>query len=125
MPSAPGTLPGRVRLQKPHRRDCSPAASARNAQQAAVERLQRALRIVLSCDHAVDADPERCGHAVIAPAGDERRPRHSVAKDRCELRDERIGREQLGIPVVTVGVGPARDEIIWTEAAEPLRASIA
>ena len=33
--------------------------------------------------------------------------------------------EQLGIPVVTVGVGPARDEIIWTDAAEPLRSSAA
>ena len=33
--------------------------------------------------------------------------------------------EQLGIPVVTIGVGPARDEIIWTAAAEPLRNSIA
>jgi adenylosuccinate synthase len=29
--------------------------------------------------------------------------------------------QQLGIPVVTVGVGPARDEIIWTEAANPVR----
>jgi adenylosuccinate synthase len=33
--------------------------------------------------------------------------------------------EQLGIPVVTVGVGPARDEIIWTDAATPLRSSAA
>jgi adenylosuccinate synthase len=33
--------------------------------------------------------------------------------------------EQLGIPVVTIGVGPARDEIIWTEAAEPLRSAAA
>jgi adenylosuccinate synthase len=33
--------------------------------------------------------------------------------------------EQLGIPVVTVGVGPARDEIIWTDAAEPLRQAAA
>ena len=33
--------------------------------------------------------------------------------------------QQLGIPVVTVGVGPARDEIIWTDAAEPLRAAAA
>ena len=33
--------------------------------------------------------------------------------------------EQLGIPVVTIGVGPARDEIIWTDAAEPLRSSVA
>jgi adenylosuccinate synthase len=33
--------------------------------------------------------------------------------------------DQLGIPVVTVGVGPARDEIIWTEAADPLRSATA
>ena len=33
--------------------------------------------------------------------------------------------EQVGIPVVTVGVGPARDEIVWTEAAEPLRSAAA
>ena len=29
--------------------------------------------------------------------------------------------EQLGVPVVMVGVGPARDEMIWTDAAERLR----
>jgi adenylosuccinate synthase len=29
--------------------------------------------------------------------------------------------EQLGIPVVTVGVGPGREEIIWTETADKLR----
>ncbi len=28
--------------------------------------------------------------------------------------------DQLGVPVVTIGVGPARDEIIWTEAAQAL-----
>jgi adenylosuccinate synthase len=33
--------------------------------------------------------------------------------------------EDLGIPVVMVGVGPARDEMIWTEASEPLRAATA
>jgi adenylosuccinate synthase len=33
--------------------------------------------------------------------------------------------EQLGIPVVTIGVGPARDEIIWTEAAEGVRVPVA
>ena len=31
--------------------------------------------------------------------------------------------ERLGIPVVMIGVGPARDEIIWTEAAERLTAT--
>ncbi len=31
----------------------------------------------------------------------------------------------LGIPVVMVGVGPARDEMIWTEAAETLRPAAA
>jgi adenylosuccinate synthase len=31
----------------------------------------------------------------------------------------------LGIPVVMVGVGPARDEMIWTAAAEPLRPAAA
>jgi adenylosuccinate synthase len=29
--------------------------------------------------------------------------------------------ESLGIPVVMIGVGPARDEMIWTEAAETIR----
>jgi adenylosuccinate synthase len=29
--------------------------------------------------------------------------------------------EFLGIPIVMVGVGPARDEMIWTNGAEPLR----
>ena len=29
--------------------------------------------------------------------------------------------EFLGIPVVMIGVGPGRDEMIWTEAAESLR----
>jgi adenylosuccinate synthase len=29
--------------------------------------------------------------------------------------------ESLGIPVVMIGVGPARDEMIWTEAAETVR----
>ena len=29
--------------------------------------------------------------------------------------------EELGIPVVMVGVGPARDEMIWTDAAERLK----
>ena len=29
--------------------------------------------------------------------------------------------EQLGIPVVTVGVGPGREQIIWTEAAASVR----
>ncbi len=29
--------------------------------------------------------------------------------------------EQLGIPVVTVGVGPGREQIIWTEAAAAVR----
>ena len=29
--------------------------------------------------------------------------------------------EDLGIPVVMIGVGPARDEMIWTAASEPLR----
>jgi adenylosuccinate synthase len=33
--------------------------------------------------------------------------------------------EQLGIPVVMVGVGPARDEMIWTTAAEPIRTTAA
>ena len=33
--------------------------------------------------------------------------------------------EQLGVPVVMVGVGPARDEMIWTEAAERLRPAAA
>ena len=31
--------------------------------------------------------------------------------------------EQLGIPVVTIGVGPARDEIIWTDAAASIAAA--
>ncbi|HEX5910143.1 MAG TPA: adenylosuccinate synthetase, partial [Thermoleophilaceae bacterium] len=29
--------------------------------------------------------------------------------------------EQLGVPVVTVGVGPGREQIIWTEAAASVR----
>jgi adenylosuccinate synthase len=29
----------------------------------------------------------------------------------------------LGIPIVMVGVGPAREEMIWTGAAERLRAA--
>ena len=33
--------------------------------------------------------------------------------------------EQLGIPVVMVGVGPGRDEMIWTGAAERLRPAVA
>ncbi len=33
--------------------------------------------------------------------------------------------EDLGIPVVMVGVGPARDEMIWTDASERLRAPAA
>jgi adenylosuccinate synthase len=33
--------------------------------------------------------------------------------------------EQLGIPVVMVGVGPARDEMIWTEAAGRIRPAAA
>jgi adenylosuccinate synthase len=33
--------------------------------------------------------------------------------------------EQLGIPVVMVGVGPGRDEMIWTGAAERLRPAAA
>ena len=33
--------------------------------------------------------------------------------------------EQLGVPVVMVSVGPARDEMIWTEAAERLRPAAA
>ena len=33
--------------------------------------------------------------------------------------------EQLGIPVVTVGVGPGREEIIWTNAADELREAAA
>ena len=33
--------------------------------------------------------------------------------------------EQLGIPVVMVGIGPARDEMIWTGAAERLRPAVA
>jgi adenylosuccinate synthase len=33
--------------------------------------------------------------------------------------------EQLGIPVVTVGVGPARAQIILTDAAEPILGSVA
>ncbi len=33
--------------------------------------------------------------------------------------------EQLGVPVVMVGVGPARDEMIWTGAAERLRPAAA
>ncbi|MEJ7750096.1 MAG: adenylosuccinate synthase [Thermoleophilaceae bacterium] len=33
--------------------------------------------------------------------------------------------EQLGVPVVMVSVGPARDEMIWTEAAERLRPATA
>ncbi len=33
--------------------------------------------------------------------------------------------DQLGIPVVTVGVGPGREEIIWTKAADALRAAAA
>ncbi len=33
--------------------------------------------------------------------------------------------EQLGIPIVTIGVGPARDEIIWTEAAAGLGPALA
>ena len=33
--------------------------------------------------------------------------------------------EDLGIPVVMVGVGPARDEMIWTDASERLRAAAA
>jgi adenylosuccinate synthase len=33
--------------------------------------------------------------------------------------------ERLDIPVVMVGVGPARDEMIWTDAAERLRPAAA
>jgi adenylosuccinate synthase len=33
--------------------------------------------------------------------------------------------KQLGVPVVMVSVGPARDEMIWTEAAERLRPAAA
>jgi adenylosuccinate synthase len=33
--------------------------------------------------------------------------------------------EALGIPIVMVGVGPGRDEMIWTEAAERLRPAAA
>ncbi len=33
--------------------------------------------------------------------------------------------EDLGIPVVMVGVGPARDEMIWTDASKRLRAETA
>jgi len=33
--------------------------------------------------------------------------------------------EQLGIPVVTVGVGPGREETIWTKAADELREAVA
>jgi len=33
--------------------------------------------------------------------------------------------EDLGIPVVMVGVGPARDEMIWTESSERLRTATA
>ena len=33
--------------------------------------------------------------------------------------------EQLGVPVVMVGVGPARDEMIWTDAAERLKPAAA
>jgi adenylosuccinate synthase len=33
--------------------------------------------------------------------------------------------EYLGIPVVMVGVGPARDEMIWTGAAERMRPAAA
>jgi len=33
--------------------------------------------------------------------------------------------EQLGVPVVMVGVGPARDEMLWTGAAERLRPAAA
>ena len=32
--------------------------------------------------------------------------------------------ERLGIPIVMIGVGPARDEIIWTEASERLTAAV-
>jgi adenylosuccinate synthase len=31
--------------------------------------------------------------------------------------------EQLGVPVVMVSVGPGREQMIWTEAAERLRAA--
>jgi adenylosuccinate synthase len=33
--------------------------------------------------------------------------------------------DYLGIPIVMVGVGPARDEMIWTGAAERLRPAAA
>jgi adenylosuccinate synthase len=33
--------------------------------------------------------------------------------------------DYLGIPVVMVGVGPARDEMIWTGAAERMRRAAA
>ena len=33
--------------------------------------------------------------------------------------------EDLGIPVVMIGVGPARDEMIWTDASERLRSAAA
>jgi adenylosuccinate synthase len=33
--------------------------------------------------------------------------------------------EDLGIPVLMIGVGPARDEMIWTDASERLRAATA
>jgi adenylosuccinate synthase len=33
--------------------------------------------------------------------------------------------DSIGIPVVMVGVGPAREEMIWTAAAEPLRPAAA
>jgi adenylosuccinate synthase len=37
----------------------------------------------------------------------------------------RLIEDQLGIPVVTIGVGPGREEIIWTPAADELRAAAA
>ena len=33
--------------------------------------------------------------------------------------------DSLGIPIVMVGVGPARDEMIWTGGAEVLRSAAA
>ena len=45
----------------------------------------------------------------------------------CRSIDElpRNARDYLGIPIVMVGVGPARDEMIWTGAAERLRPAAA
>ena len=48
-------------------------------------------------------------------------PARSRTCRRTRAPTSRFIEEQLGIPVVTVGVGPGREQIIWTEAAASVR----